>query len=398
MSKGISIGTRGGTVGLRPNQTTLESTTYNLPAKTIAKIVPKAYAAPLVIDGVEVIPRLQAGGTTYETGSTTFADMFVVPDGYPMKVTNLSFYNANNSGFTAVRIVSAQGTILHPEVNVQGTFETDYLASLAGSPSEIYLSPGDRIQSKTNFSGYPTRVRISTSFDSNLAYLDPFEVYGGAGGITITGDEFYVTTYETLNVLSGSSLVQGRLLESTTVETSSFNLPAGKMARLVPKRYGAPLVADGETLMPQLEGSFAGNFTVGTTWVTAIAGVPGYRLFYAFGMTGNTLQNAQMRHLRDSGFGDEILKLEDKWGNVTTGTYTTGSPTGLYFDNTLSWNMVLEENEVVQNRSVAAGNGTNVQYKYWPDPESTKDKEFFVYGGAAGIAITGDEFIVEVYG
>lgn len=196
-------------------------------------------------------------------------------------------------------------------------------------------------------------------------------------------------------ILTGGGSGAGLSLESTTVETTSFALPAGKTARIIPKQYKSALVFDdtangGGTneLMPRLSYVVPNEGTVGTGQNVNFIAPEGYELYGTVWIAGNGLQGGETR-IRS------FLTLGNGTSNVYENFYSTAS--------TGSWELAFENIPIkgswaLTSNSKAAGNGINFQYEFHPTAESVKDKEFFVSGGASGATITGDEFIVEIYG
>lgn len=225
MGKTVATGLSSNNVSLRPNATTSESGTYNLAARTVAKITPKGYDVPLVVDGVELFPKITATGENLSTNSTSYATLYTVPEGYTVRVKDIQ-YRHTTGQTTFVRMMDSNGITLATEESGVGSNFQYYNNGL-----DKVLTGGDVIQARSNTGSGSAELRVSIVAEELVAERLPFDVYGGENGITITGDTFFVTTYSLIQTTNNTNLVQNAPATSS-VKTGMYTIPAGKYAKV----------------------------------------------------------------------------------------------------------------------------------------------------------------------
>ena len=173
----------------------------------------------------------------------------------------------------------------------------------------------------------------------------------------------------------------GLSLESTTVETGTTALPAGKTARIVPKTYRADLVIDGNIVLHQLAintQSSTPNTAYDATTIPKI-GLDGAEVVLTLGLAITNISHTASYIITD--FYGTI---------VSTGTSNTLSYTNKLLN--FPW-----RNDYVL--SIKTSNGTaTAQSSMILNVASVTEREFFAYGGVGGINIDGDEYLMEIYG
>ena len=169
---------------------------------------------------------------------------------------------------------------------------------------------------------------------------------------------------------------------STTTHATTYNLPAGKYARITPIDFESDLVIDGEIVMHKLYYTGAtskytpshiftnvGLVTVGTSGMGARLYVSGYTANSSYPMS---------YEVRDGG-GNPVLA-----GGTNAQSYTS-------LESDVAWN----DNFTIWYKN--ASNGVSTYIAWSVVPSNVSGKHFWASGGSGGITITGDKFVVELY-
>lgn len=180
---------------------------------------------------------------------------------------------------------------------------------------------------------------------------------------------------------------------STTVETTTYNLAAGSYARITAVKFGAPLVANSETLLPQYD-FYANDYnnTTSTSNVTVFTCPDGIELVGYFGIRGAQTGGVTYSGELYTRTGSSSLAY-DRFGNTTlTQTISHNSSSYTYS----SRNILMLPGDYIQYKTSSALFATYVMIDFRAVNRPPKT-DFWVSGGASGITITGDTFIVEEY-
>jgi hypothetical protein len=180
---------------------------------------------------------------------------------------------------------------------------------------------------------------------------------------------------------------------STTVETTTYSLAAGSYARITATGFNAPLVADGETLLRRYD--FYGNdyaTTTSTSPVTFFTCPEGVELVGYFGGRGQTTGGVTYTTTMKTRTGSTSL-IYDRFGNTTLTTQTSHNSSSYVYS---SRNILMLPGDYLEHDTNSAlfAAFSMIDFRAVNRPEKT---DFWVSGGASGITITGDIFIVEEY-
>ena len=181
--------------------------------------------------------------------------------------------------------------------------------------------------------------------------------------------------------------------ESTTVETSTYNLPAGKYARITATKFNAALTADGETLLPRVD-FYADDYTntTSTSWVNAFQ-VPAGQEFVGSWAGRGALTGGVTYSSRIVKYDGSTTDVYNRFGGSASVVSTShNSQNNVFVEN----NLLLEGGDILQIQTSSAlfAAYITLRLRAIVRPEKT---DFWVSGGASGITITGEEFIVEQY-
>ena len=186
-----------------PVETTNESTSYNLTAGQYAMVTPKKYGAALVADGEELFPRLSFIVASVMVTSATFIDVFKGVAGYVFEGSTQIFVGAGgtngsiatNSNYGATKKVNKYGNTINT-----GIFSTSLLTPQSdttdGITQDISLNGDEAIVARRNAG--VNSVFVNYSMHAINVTPKSFWVSGGNAGITITGDEFTVELYNSI--------------------------------------------------------------------------------------------------------------------------------------------------------------------------------------------------------
>lgn len=180
---------------------------------------------------------------------------------------------------------------------------------------------------------------------------------------------------------------------STTVESGTYNLAAGSYAKITAIGFNAALVADGEQLLPRYdfkEIDFA--TTTSTSFVDAFTVPDGFELVGQWAGRGQTTGGVtySSRVLKYDGSTTDVY---DRWGTGPAVISTAhNSSSNVWVSN----NILLEQGDKLQIQTSSAlfAAYISLSFRSVVRPQKT---DFWVSGGASGITITGDSFIVEEY-
>jgi hypothetical protein len=177
---------------------------------------------------------------------------------------------------------------------------------------------------------------------------------------------------------------------STTIETTTYSLTAGKYARIIPVNYSAALVIDGETVMPKLSGVI-NDSTTSSSYTTMFENETGYPLIVNYGISASTststteVQNENGIPILTNAGGVLLSSSEFSTGSSSFAGDTTNGVTAL---------RLLMPSDTIELKK--AGGGTaSIRGTY--TVQNPPNLHFWAHGGGSGITITGGSFVVELY-
>jgi hypothetical protein len=180
---------------------------------------------------------------------------------------------------------------------------------------------------------------------------------------------------------------------STTNETSSYFLPAGRYAKVTPTAFGSALIADGEELVSQLERTGEAT-TTSTSFQTAFQNNTGVPLLCTWqhrqsvGVTGES-------QIID---GNGVLYYYNRAGaRLSSANFQTNSTS--YVSDTTNYvteDRILWPGYTLQFKTNNSLYTAYCRYNVTP-LVAVPAYSFWVSGGASGITITGDRFVIEEY-
>jgi hypothetical protein len=165
-----------------PVSTTRETTTYNLPAGTYARIIPQLRSVPLIANGI-TLENAQYEDRFLETFSLSFTTVYTIPQGS----SSTGYIGVARGGATANAATYSIKNSMGVSIYTGATSSTAYVTQA------VTLHSGDYIELKTGGVGSDARLLLQT--DPLNQYPSHYWVSGGAAGIIITGDEFIVELY-----------------------------------------------------------------------------------------------------------------------------------------------------------------------------------------------------------
>jgi hypothetical protein len=180
---------------------------------------------------------------------------------------------------------------------------------------------------------------------------------------------------------------------STTYEQTIYSLAAGKYARLTPVNFTTALVADGEELFPEVCPTFSKEFSTSSTGEVTVFTCPENvilegSIFHRTNFVGvNSFVTVRT--------AEGVAKTVNRHGISITGTNTTSSTN--YVSNVNVSDIRLYPGDYITHK---INNGSYLSYtklSLAPTGGPISAPQFWVSGGASGITVTGDAFIVELF-
>lgn len=164
----------------------------------------------------------------------------------------------------------------------------------------------------------------------------------------------------------------------TFVQGTTYNLPAGNYARIIPTDFKEDIVIDGDVVLEQLvcndESSQTSTSFSSVAVPTGIGSLASRASFSIHGTSGSTC----------------LYEVRDNNGAV------------IFSGSTVSATYVVEETEIAwldgYQMFIRTDNGANAAFVSLNiAPVNTPSQHFWASGGVSGITITGDRFTVELY-
>jgi len=179
---------------------------------------------------------------------------------------------------------------------------------------------------------------------------------------------------------------------SSTRESGTFALPAGTYASIKPIEFNTTLSIDGDVVMPRLTHQIA-TTTGSATFISVLTCPEGVELRGQLKISTDDAGSPAVMQIID-GFDSSVIY--DFNGNQTTGTFSTTSTT--FVGDAVNFatdNLALKPGWQIQLRRT--NGGTNAFAEISLSAVTFPQYQFWAHGGAGGIDIVGDVFLVELY-